>query len=147
MKQQINEKDFRKETTYIVIHCAATPPSMDIDISTVDRWHRAKGWLGVGYHFFIKRDGTIQEGRNVMLPGAHVRGYNHCSVGVCMAGGVKESDKVTPENNFTDAQWLALNEIINKLQQQFPDAKVVGHNELAAKACPSFDVQAWLKSR
>ncbi len=132
----------RKATDFIIIHCAATGPSHDVDIKDIDRWHRAQGWRMVGYHFFIKRDGTLQTGRPLMDGGAHAQGYNERSVGVCMAGGVAE-DGSTPENNFTPEQWNSLHNIVTELQQQFPQAKVIGHRDVAKKNCPCFDVSGW----
>ena len=132
----------RKCTDYIIIHCAATRASQNIDIKDVDRWHRAKGWRMVGYHFFIKRDGTLQAGRPLMDGGAHAQGYNDKSVGVCLAGGVAE-DGETPECNFTFKQWATLRKLIFDLHTQFPTAQVIGHSNVAPKACPCFEVTDW----
>lgn len=134
----------RNRTDYIVIHCSATPPSMDIGVTEIDRWHRARGWLKVGYHFVIKRDGTVETGRALDAPGAHAKGYNHKSVGICMIGGVTETDRTRPSNNFTPEQWGALRSKVVEVLEVHPEAKVIGHNEISAKACPSFDVQQWL---
>lgn len=133
----------RKSTDYIIIHCAATRPSQDVDVKDIDRWHREKGWRMVGYHFFIKRDGTVQTGRPLMDGGAHAVGYNEKSVGVCLAGGVKEEDGKTPEANYTPAQWASLLALVRELHAQFPNATVIGHNNVAAKACPCFNVKTW----
>lgn len=147
----------RKSTDFIIIHCAATPPNQDTDISDVDRWHREQGWRMVGYHYFIKRDGTLQVGRPLMDGGAHAgSAYNNRSVGVCMAGGICGGETCThehetftsgqkgkPENNYTPAQWATLKEIVTELHGKFPQAKVIGHNDVAAKACPCFDAKAW----
>ena len=135
----------RKTTDYIIIHCSATSPSHNVDIRDVDRWHRAQQFRMVGYHYFIKRDGTLQTGRPLMDGGAHATGYNEKSVGVCMAGGVA-SDGVTPDANFTLAQWEQLTRIITELHEQFPGAKIIGHNEVAKKDCPCFDVKKWWAS-
>ena len=132
----------RKSTDYIIIHCSATKGSANTDIKDVDRWHRALGWRMVGYHFFIKRDGTVQKGRDLMDGGAHAVNYNEKSIGICMAGGLKE-DGTTPEANYTPAQWSALEGLVKDMAQQFPGAKVIGHNDVAAKACPCFDAKAW----
>lgn len=132
----------RKHTDYIIIHCAATRATQDIDIKDVDRWHREKGWRMVGYHYFIKRDGTLQEGRPLMDGGAHAEGYNDKSVGVCLAGGVA-ADGITPEVNYTKKQWATLRELVFKLHKQFPQAKIIGHSDVAPKACPCFDVTEW----
>lgn len=134
----------RTSTSYIVIHCAATPPKMDVDISTIAEWHKERGFKTVGYHYFIKRDGTRQTGRPIHDIGAHVVGFNHCSVGVCMAGGVA-ADAKTPENNFTKQQWAALAVTLRELHEEFPLAVIVGHRDLdPGKACPSFSVAEYI---
>jgi N-acetylmuramoyl-L-alanine amidase len=135
-----------RDVTLIIIHCAATKPSMDVDAKWIDRVHRSKGFLKIGYHFFIKRDGTVEKGRPVSEIGAHARGYNAESIGICMAGGVTEKDVNVPENNFTEAQWRMLPMLLKQLKADFPAARIIGHREVEpAKACPSFDVQVWLK--
>lgn len=134
----------RRRTEYIVIHCSATPPSMDVDVKDIDRWHRLKGWLKVGYHYVIKRDGTRQVGRKLEEVGAHVAGYNHKSVGVCMVGGMSE-DMSHAQPNFTDEQWDVLKATVRELRDLYPEAIVVGHRDLdSKKECPSFDVTGWL---
>lgn len=131
----------RKRTEEIIIHCAATRPSQDIDARDIDRWHRDKGWMKIGYHFVVKRDGSIQIGRDLEDVGAHARGHNSYSVGICMVGGL--NDDGNPEGDFTDAQWEMLRILVDGLQTRYPDAKVIGHNEISEKACPSFDVGEW----
>lgn len=139
--------DKRTKTDYIVIHCAATPPTMDVDISTVAEWHKARGFNAVGYHYFIKRDGTRQKGRDLDAVGAHVVGYNHKSVGVCMAGGISGVDK-SPENNFTKEQWTTLLITLRELHSEYPRAVIVGHRDLdAGKACPSFSVSEYVDDK
>jgi len=132
-----------RDISYIVLHCAATPSSMDLDIETVRKWHLDKGWSDVGYHFFIKRDGTIQRGRDISVNGAHVRGYNSKSVGICYAGGVDGDGE--PEDNRTRAQIKSMVVLCNYLKalKGFEDATVLGHCDFpdVKKACPSFDVQ------
>jgi len=141
----------RTSTDYIVIHCAATPPSMDVDIATIAEWHKARGFRDVGYHYFIKRDGTRQTGRQINEIGAHVVGYNHNSVGVCMAGGTVEprlGTPGTPEDNFTTEQWTTLYLTLKELHETYPKAVIVGHRDLdAGKACPSFDVSAYVDDK
>ena len=132
----------RKETKLIIIHCAATPPNMDIGRKEINEWHVNKGWSGIGYHFVIRRNGKVETGRAVEEIGAHAEGYNSVSVGVCLVGGV--NDKKIPEANFTPAQWDALTDLLKKLKEKYPKAKIIGHNEVAKKACPSFNVQKWL---
>ncbi len=133
----------RKRTNLIVIHCADTYPDMDIGRKEIDQWHRKKAWLMIGYHYVIRRDGTVEVGRPPNAPGAHAYGYNDVSVGICMVGG-KSRETDGPENNFTDAQWEALEVLCSQVKSLFPEATIVGHNEISKKACPSFDVQVWL---
>lgn len=134
----------RKQTNFIVIHCAATKPSMDIDAKTIDHWHRSRGFLKIGYHFVIKRDGTVEIGRELEEVGAHVKSMNRESIGICMVGGVTQEDHKVAEDNFTEDQWVSLYTLIQDMMGEYPMAKVIGHNEVSSKFCPSFDVQAWL---
>tara|TARA_R110000782_G_scaffold6953_2_gene23583 strand:- start:38 stop:469 length:432 start_codon:yes stop_codon:yes gene_type:complete len=138
----------RKETKYIAVHCAATPAGMDIGVKEIDRWHRTKGFLKVGYHFVVRRGGQLEIGRDEDEIGAHVQGYNAVSIGVCLVGGVDADDVSKAENNFTKEQFSTLRTLLERLQIQYPDAEVLGHRDFpdVAKACPSFDVRAWLKS-
>jgi N-acetylmuramoyl-L-alanine amidase len=128
---------------FIAVHCSASPPSVYVDRDVIDRWHRARGFLSIGYHFVIKRDGTVQAGRAVDQIGAHVEGHNHESVGVCLAGGVDEKGKSV--NNFTPEQMNALRALVAGLSTKFPDATVQGHRDFpnVAKDCPCFDVKPW----
>ena len=137
----------RKKTDYIVIHCSATRPSQDIDAKEIDRWHRARGWLKIGYNFVLLRSGVREIGRGLMEIPAHAKGYNHKSIGVCLVGGVTEDDHTKAENNFTPEQWKELDVLMRELTDKFPKATIIGHNEISSKDCPSFDVQEWLKDK
>lgn len=148
----------RKKTDHIIVHCSATRPSMDWGASDIDECHRRQGYLSGGYHFVIKRNGKVEPGRYRDDVGAHARGYNDRSVGICLIGGISEgrpkgnerwaSGQVgDPENNFTPEQFSALEKLIADLLTVYPGCKIIGHNEVAKKACPSFDVQAWLAER
>ncbi len=132
----------RKSTDLIIIHASATQAKADIGADEIDKWHRARGFFEIGYHYVIRRNGDLEIGRGAYEIGAHVKGLNHKSVGVCMIGGVDKN--LQPEKNFTDAQWNALSHLVGVLRSTFPKAKVIGHNEVSDKACPSFDVQEWL---
>ena len=131
----------RKETEYIVIHCSATKASMNTDAKEIDRWHRQRGWRKIGYHWVIRRDGVVEEGRDLGEVGAHAKGFNHNSVGICMVGGI--DDKGEPENNYTEEQWKALEQLVWQMKLPYPDAEVLGHCDLpdVKKACPCFDVR------
>ncbi len=137
----LSEMQTRNETKEIVVHCAATKPSMDIGASDIDRWHRERGWLKIGYHYVIKRDGTVETGREKEEVGAHAKGHNAISVGICMVGGLSEDNE--PETNFTADQWSALETLVDDLKETYPDASVIGHNDISSKACPTFNVGEW----
>ena len=131
----------------IIIHCAATRPSTDVGVKEIREWHtlpkpRGNGWSDIGYHGVIRRDGTLESGRPMDQAGAHTSGHNANSIGICLVGGVKEDGK-TPEANFTPEQWVTLERVVKDLVKKYPGATVHGHNEFAAKACPSFDVKKW----
>lgn len=138
----------RPSTDYIVIHCSATRPSQDIGAADIDRWHRGQGWACIGYHYVIRRSGALEEGREPDVIGAHVAGYNTNSIGICLAGGVSEKDVNVPENNFTKEQLQSLRGLILFLREKYPEAHIQGHRDFPKvhKACPSFDVAAWLKA-
>lgn len=134
----------RKKTTLICVHCAATRPEMDIGVSEIREWHLARGFSDIGYADVIRRDGRVEEGRHIDDVGAHAKGYNEVSVGICLVGGVDKKNR--PENNFTDAQFKSLKRLLRFYKAKYPKAVIVGHNELdSGKACPSFDVQEWLR--
>jgi N-acetylmuramoyl-L-alanine amidase len=118
---------------------------MHVDAKVIDRWHRQKGWMMIGYHFVILRDGTVEKGREINAIGAHVEGHNYDSVGLCLAGGLNE-DTGKPESNYTPAQWETLKKLVKNLQVLFPAAVVQGHRDFpaVAKACPCFDVKSWV---
>jgi len=137
-----------KPPEYIVIHCSATAEGEDVSAEDIRGWHLQRGWLDIGYHKVIRRDGTVENGRALDVPGAHARGFNNRSWGICLVGGV-ESDNKTPEANFTHAQWEALEATVRELLAIVPTATVLGHRDLprVSKACPSFDAVQWWSSR
>jgi N-acetyl-anhydromuramyl-L-alanine amidase AmpD len=130
-----------RDIDYIVIHCAATMPSMDVPIERVKKWHLDRGWSDIGYHYYITRDGEIHKGRKLSTIGAHVRGYNSKSIGICYEGGINESGE--PEDNRTKAQKKSLLKVVQILKFVFSGAIVQGHRDFpnVNKACPSFDAK------
>lgn len=130
----------------IIVHCTATPQSKAFHTSDVDRWHKERGFLCVwhgktyhiGYHYLVTLDGTIEEGRPVAVAGAHCRGHNAFSIGVCYVGGLATDGK-TPMDTRTPKQRQALSTLIHRLKAAYPGATVHGHRDYAPKACPSFD--------
>lgn len=133
----------RKTTDKIIIHCSATPAYMDVGADRIRKWHKARGFDDIGYHFVVTRDGWIEEGRRVDYVGAHCKGQNSRSVGICMVGGVNGAGK--PENNFTIGQFKACQELIVSICSWYDIKELAGHNEYSSKACPSFEVSEFLK--
>lgn len=136
----------RVETDLIVVHCSANPAGRDVTTEDIRKWHIAKGWSDIGYHYVIRLNGDVEAGRPLEQVGAHVYGYNQNSVGICLIGGVDADNINKAEDTFTAAQKESLRGLILSLRKTYPDAKVCGHRDLDnKKACPSFDVTSWLK--
>lgn len=120
--------------TKFVIHCSDTPNDRDISAADIHRWHLERGWSGIGYHKVIKRDGTIENGRPEFWSGAHAKGNNRNSLGVCLIG----------RDRFADVQLHNLCKLLTEWQQRYPAADIYGHYNLdSSKTCPNFDVKAW----
>ena len=127
--RQINE---------IIVHCAATREGRDFTVEDITRWHKARGFATIGYHYVIYRDGSIHEGRPLEQIGAHCVGHNKHSIGICYIGGCA-SDGKTPKDTRTPEQKEALLSLLRRLKARFPNATIHGHRDFAAKACPSYD--------
>lgn len=136
----------RESTDYIAIHCSATPEHMDIGAAEIRKWHTDKGWRDIGYHFVIRRDGQVELGRDINEIGAHVRGFNDESIGICLVGGVDRAQ--SPVHNFTVSQMDTLGGLVSGLKQIYRNADVYGHRDFPGvnKACPCFDVPVWWKT-
>lgn len=117
---------------------------MRIGANEIRDWHLEKGWRDIGYHYVIRRDGSLEKGRDVSEAGAHVKGRNADTIGVCMVGGVNESNQA--DSNFTLSQYIRVVELINYLKNEYPSIdKVSGHRDhTSLKACPCFDIKALL---
>lgn len=133
----------------IIVHASATPPSMDIGVEEIRKWHvEERGWSDVGYHVVIRRDGTAEMGRPFWRAGAHCRGHNSNSIGVCLIGGTDANDRKRATANFTLAQYKALAEWVEYLDVEFgPGLAVIGHRSFNShKACPCFEVDSLLSN-
>ena len=128
----------------LVVHCTYTYKRMDIGAEEVTRWHKDRGWSGCGYHFIIRKNGTIEKGRDLDRIGAHARGYNVGSIGVCYVGGRTDDNK--PVDDRTPEQKKTLAALIINLQTEYPDADIKGHNELSSKSCPNFSVKEFMSN-
>lgn len=144
---------------YLVLHCTATPEGREVTGDDIRRMHLSpvskggRGWKQVGYTDIIHLDGTVErlvgnnEDANVdsweITNGA--KGYNSVSRHVVYAGGMTK-DMSRPKDTRTPAQLKAMESYVMDFHRRFPRVRIIGHNEVAAKACPSFDVQKWLES-
>lgn len=129
-----------RPVTEIIIHCAATPEGKHFTAADIDRWHREQGWAGIGYHYVVLLDGTVEIGRPLDKIGAHVSGRNENTIGVVYIGGLDAKGQA--KDTRTDAQKAALLKLCRELLDRYPSIKTIsGHNQYAAKACPSFDVR------
>lgn len=127
----------------IIIHCSDTPEGRAVTVDEIRRWHKERGFSDIGYHYVIMLDGSVCDGRALEQAGAHCKGQNAHSIGICYVGGCDLNRR--PKDTRTDAQKTAMAGLIRELKRRFPTATIHGHNEFANKACPSFDVQKWKK--
>ena len=136
----------------IVIHCSATRADVPLSPSQLDEMHRQRGFDGCGYHYYVRRDGEICTMRLVDRPGAHAKGYNQHSIGVCYEGGLDEQGR--PADTRTELQKRSLRVLVRVLAMDFQTRRIVGHRDLSpdlngdgviepeewTKVCPCFDV-------
>ena len=129
-----------REINKLIVHCTATPEGRHTTVEDIRKWHKDRGWIDIGYHIVIYLDGTVHEGRDIELQGAHCKGYNKKSIGIAYVGGV---DKVNykAKDTRTEAQKEALVDMLEYFKTLFPEAEVFGHNDFSSKACPSFNAK------
>lgn len=129
----------------IIIHCTATPQGREVTVAAISKWHRERGFKTIGYHFVVHLDGKVEIGRPIEQAGAHCLFHNEDSIGICYVGGVDNNNN--PKDTRTNAQKQVLKTLVQNLMGQYGLTKqqIHGHNEFAKKACPSFDVQSWIK--
>jgi N-acetylmuramoyl-L-alanine amidase len=134
-----------RQVTHIVIHCSATPQSATVE-AIQKYWRETMNWNRPGYHRIIKQDGTVVALEKYINPTNGVSGHNAHSIHICYIGGVDRNN--IPVDNRTPAQLYAMEKLIRELKATLPHAIVCGHRDFPGvkKACPSFDVKAWIKS-
>ena len=125
--------------TLIILHCSATPEGRSLDFEACRRDHiRHRHFRDIGYHFYITRDGVVHTGRPLEQAGAHCKGHNRHSVGICYEGGLDAAGH--PKDTRTVTQKEALTKLVRELKRRFPRALVVGHRDLnPGKDCPCFE--------
>lgn len=138
---------------WIVIHYSATPIERDVSSEDIDAMHKKRGFKEIGYHKYIRKSGLVEKGRDLSQPGrfeqgAHSKGENAASIGVCFEGGVYQDDPNIGFDTRTPEQKEAMIRVIDDLLERYPNAKVVGHRDMpgAATQCPGFDATAWWDS-
>lgn len=119
----------------IIVHCSATEAGKNFRARDIESWHRARGFKRIGYHYIIDLDGTIERGRPISLAGAHCKGHNAHSIGICYIGGLKDGK---PADTRTWEQRAALNKLIYNLIEMY-HVRVHGHRDYSTKECPCFD--------
>ena len=142
-----------RRITEIIIHCSATEAGKNYYAADIDKWHKERGYAGIGYHYVIDLDGTIEYGRNVAQAGAHCLGHNLNSIGICYIGGLRDGK---PEDTRTDEQKTAMRVLVDNLMQVYPTiVDVLGHRDTSKdingngvidaneriKECPCFSVR------
>lgn len=121
-----------KNIKYIVIHCSDSPNEMDVSAKEIHRWHKERGWDGIGYHYVITRKGQLQEGRPEYWQGAHARLVNNCSIGICLVG----------KDEFNYKQILRCKILLRSMKLKYPNSEIIGHCKVdPRKTCPNIDVR------
>lgn len=134
----------------VIIHCSATRADwmanagVAAQAEEIRRWHMSKGWRDIGYHHIIGRCGNVVQGRPETVMGAHVRGHNRGTIGVCLIGGHGSAASDKFEDHFTAQQERALLALLDEIEARAGTVSITGHNNYSAKACPGFEVSDWL---
>ena len=129
----------RKNIKLLVVHCSDTNNKDNLNALDIHKMHLKFGWNGIGYHKIILRSGKVENGRPEYWIGAHVKGKNKVSLGVCLIG----------RDKFTLQQFSSLEMVLREWKHIYPQAKIIGHRDIETteKTCPNFDVISWSKSR
>lgn len=130
-------KRIKRKINELIIHCTATDAFVPVTVNDLLKWHvTERGFSGIGYHYFIDIKGNIIRCRPIELVGAHCKGHNAHSIGICYAGGLLNG---IPHDTRTIVQKESLHQLIQGLCITFPITKITGHNVYSNKSCPCFD--------
>ena len=143
-ERYMSPKATSRSINRLFVHCAATKEGVDVTTDTIKKWHLARGFKDIGYHYVIYRDGSIHQGRKENVAGAHVSGYNKNSIGICYVGGL--DSKGNPKDTRTPAQRDTMLALLRALKKRYPSATIYGHRDYANKACPCFDAKKEYKN-
>lgn len=130
-----------RKIQFIIVHCSATKEGKDFKAKDIDKWHKEKGWDRIGYHYVVDLDGTIEPGRPEEQVGAHAKGYNNNSIGVCYIGGLDTNGK--SKDTRTPQQKESLIKLLKELKAKYPLVQILGHRDLLGvyKDCPCFNAR------
>ena len=126
----------------IVIHCSATRATQSYTVDDCRRDHRARGFADIGYHYYITRDGVVHAGRALYQVGAHATGYNRHSIGICYEGGLNARDR--PADTRTPEQKETLQRLLERLKEDYPDARIVGNFSSKTLEFPAFSISKFM---
>lgn len=132
----------------VIIHCSATPEGRDVTVADIRRWHTTpvakggRGWRDIGYHYVIYLDGSIHAGRPESEIGAHCKGQNATSIGICYVGGLDKDGK-RPKDTRTEPQKAALLKLVAEMKRKYKGVRFFGHRDFVEKACPCFDAMEY----
>lgn len=131
-------KKSKRNITEIIVHCTATPEGRNTTVEEITQWHKQRHFATIGYHYVVYLDGTIHEGRDADIAGAHCLNHNTNSIGVCYVGGMDKNNKKAKDTR-TELQKNALLNLLIDLKALYPKATIHGHRDFANKDCPSFN--------
>lgn len=134
-----------RNISLIVLHCSATRVNRNFTVEQLEACHKARGFRTTGYHYYITKDGTLYPCRPEEQMGAHAKGFNAHSIGICYEGGLDEHGR--SKDTRTEAQKITIEELLKSLCLDYPDAEILGHRDLPGvhKDCPCFDTKKWLE--
>lgn len=130
-----------RDINKIILHCSATQEGKDFDVNDIREWHKQRNFIDVGYHYVIKLDGTIEDGRDIRSIGAHCKGYNANSIGIVYVGGLDSEGK--GKDTRTKEQKESLLNLIDDLliAYDLDIDDVYCHYQFAKKLCPCFKIE------
>lgn len=117
----------------IILHCSDSDNVKHDDVSIINQWHKEKGWNSCGYHYFIKKNGELQTGRFEDEIGAHCKGHNSTSIGVCLSG----------KTAFTEQQYDTAVLLVKNIMERYKltEKDIYCHYQFDSfKTCPNFKI-------
>lgn len=126
----------RRPVGRVFLHCSASDSPAHDNLRTIELWHTRRGFSGCGYHYFVRKDGTLERGRDLERDPAAQAGHNRGTIAVCLHG--------LAGDRFTEHQFATLRALCQSIHEQLPLATFHGHCEVSAKSCPVFPYRAVL---